>query len=462
MPIERSVDVCQRKFASFNESVSDAWAVDEAAEDCLINSSAAHSSAQSVLQQHATLCNAYRLNGRPHGNSSLCRTRAMQRLAIQKEPLPQSAVTSTNKKIDIQYASLYPKLPELDSGRTYHSRQCPCENLETARQAKIEHVLQKDRLANADVEELKKECWRGISPRLRPSIWRILSGYAVSNARHEQSNLRRKRGQYFDLVEAYFHTRSSDEYRETFRQIQIDIPRMSPLVPLFQQKVVQEMFERILYIWAYRHPASGYVQGINDLVTPFFIVFLSERNGEDIADLDLLSMSDEERNVIEADSYWCVSALLDTIQDNYTFAQPGIQKKVTKLETLVSRVDSALNEHLRKNQVEYLQFAFRWMNNLLMRELPLSATIRLWDTYLCENNGFAEFHLYVCAAFLCYWSKQIQEQHDFQSIMLLIQNLPTQHWGEAQISELTAKAFSLMYTFSGAKSHLSVTSTKPS
>lgn len=59
-------------------------------------------------------------------------------------------------------------------------------------------------------------------------------------------------------------------------QIHIDIPRMSALVKLFQQKTVQEMFERILFIWAIRHPASGYVQGINDLVTPFYVVFLQE------------------------------------------------------------------------------------------------------------------------------------------------------------------------------------------
>jgi TBC1 domain family member 2 len=51
---------------------------------------------------------------------------------------------------------------------------------------------------------------------------------------------------------------------------------MIPLMPIFQQLVVQELFERILFIWAIRHPASGYVQGINDLVTPFFVVFLSE------------------------------------------------------------------------------------------------------------------------------------------------------------------------------------------
>jgi len=51
---------------------------------------------------------------------------------------------------------------------------------------------------------------------------------------------------------------------------------MNPLLPIFQQVVVQELFERILFIWAIRHPASGYVQGINDLVTPFFVVFISE------------------------------------------------------------------------------------------------------------------------------------------------------------------------------------------
>lgn len=42
--------------------------------------------------------------------------------------------------------------------------------------------------------------------------------------------------------------------------------------------------ERVLYVWAIRHPASGYVQGINDLVTPFFEVFLSAYIGEPTRD----------------------------------------------------------------------------------------------------------------------------------------------------------------------------------
>ena len=50
----------------------------------------------------------------------------------------------------------------------------------------------------------------------------------------------------------YFDNKEEDVHKDTFRQIAIDVPRMSPLVGLFQQRMVQEMVERILYIWAIR------------------------------------------------------------------------------------------------------------------------------------------------------------------------------------------------------------------
>lgn len=43
----------------------------------------------------------------------------------------------------------------------------------------------------------------------------------------------------------------------------------------FAGLMMGQSLERVLYVWAIRHPASGYVQGINDLATPFFQVFLS-------------------------------------------------------------------------------------------------------------------------------------------------------------------------------------------
>lgn len=55
-----------------------------------------------------------------------------------------------------------------------------------------------------------------------------------------------------------------------------------------------------------------------------------------------------------------------------------------------------------------------------------------------ENNG-------LCFNTLC---------RKLQGIMLLLQNLPTHSWGDQQICELTADAFSLMALFDGAKNHL--------
>jgi len=96
--------------------------------------------------------------------------------------------------------------------------------------------------------------------------------------------LERKQTDYLNFVRQYYHTRGGDDtHEDTYHQIRIDVPRMSPLIPLFQQPLVQDIFERILYIWAIRHPASGYVQGINDLVTPFFVVFLAEYVAQDVA-----------------------------------------------------------------------------------------------------------------------------------------------------------------------------------
>ena len=53
--------------------------------------------------------------------------------------------------------------------------------------------------------------------------------------------------------------------------------------------------ERILFIWAIRHPASGYVQGMNDLVTPFMLVFLSEhiRYGEKFEKIEMSRIPEE-------------------------------------------------------------------------------------------------------------------------------------------------------------------------
>ncbi|OMO71108.1 hypothetical protein COLO4_28386 [Corchorus olitorius] len=195
------------------------------------------------------------------------------------------------------------------------------------------------------LERLRELAWSGVPPYMRPNVWRLLLGYAPPNSDRREGVLRRKRLEYLDCVAQFYDipdTERSDDEINMLRQIAVDCPRTVPDVTFFQQAQVQKSLERILYTWAIRHPASGYVQGINDLVTPFLVVFLSEYLEGSIDGWSISDLSSENISNIEADCYWCLSKLLDGMQDHYTFAQPGIQRLVFKLKELVRRIDGKL------------------------------------------------------------------------------------------------------------------------
>lgn len=376
------------------------------------------------------------------------------------------------------------------AGPTISRRQSEKEQpiKEDPKYVKLRKLLYEDEVV--DLNQLRTIAWAGIPSEFRPLTWKLLLGYLpVAKSKREEA-LKRKRLEYDHLVNQYYLKRTSDD--DTWRQIHIDIPRMQPLISIFKQKPVQDMFERILYIWSIRHPASGYVQGMNDLVTPFFVTYLSEfipgiSITTDLSPLESFQVESLTREVlqgVEADSFWSFSKLMDSIQNNYTTDQPGIQHLVRMLAKVMSRVDAQLHQHLERHNVQYLQFAFRWMNNLLIREIPLKCIIRLWDTYLSEgavtassspcnslaiggsfstdeagandflanlgNSGTPfsfSFHLYVCAAFLRFWSKNLMMEKDFQGLILHLQNLPTLHWSEKEVRLLLADAYQLKHTF---------------
>lgn len=223
--------------------------------------------------------------------------------------------------------------------------------------------------------------------------WQLLLSYLPTSGERRVATLERKRKEYLDGVKQAFErggststaggrSRGLDE--AIWHQISIDVPRTNPHIELYGYEATQRSLERILYLWAIRHPASGYVQGINDLVTPFWEVFL----GSYITDFDIESGMDPGQlprpvlDAVEADSFWCLTKLLDGIQDHYIVAQPGIQRQVSALRDLTARIDADLAKHLAQEQVEFIQFSFRWMNCLLMREISVKNTIRMWDTYL--------------------------------------------------------------------------------
>ncbi|CEP06884.1 hypothetical protein [Parasitella parasitica] len=128
---------------------------------------------------------------------------------------------------------------------------------------------------------LRSLSWSGIPEEMRMMAWQLLLGYLPCNSSRREITLARKRKEYArgtaGLDQAPWH------------QIHIDIPRTNPGIPLYQYEATQ-------------------------LVTPIFEVFLSAYIDEDPEQYDVGKLDKEILDVIEADSFWCLSKLLDGIQ----------------------------------------------------------------------------------------------------------------------------------------------------
>lgn len=130
----------------------------------------------------------------------------------------------------------------------------------------------------------------------------------------------------------------------------------------------------------------------------------------------------------------------------YTAGQPGIQRCLQQQSDLLASVDSVLSKHFEAEGISMHQFAFRWVNCMLIREVPFQVSIRLWDTYLAEGTRFGDFLPYACCAFLLFWSRQLKKM-DFQNMILLLQRTPTSEWGTKELEIVLSHAHMLRNSF---------------
>ena len=328
---------------------------------------------------------------------------------------------------------------------------------------KIKEICSQDFIS---IEELRNICWKGIpsdDPLIRAECWKILLGLYPLKKELKVSIIKRKKDEYIDMCNLYSNALSNpdevmnEEELKIYRQILKDNPRTMPESSLFQHEKIQFMLTRVLYIWSLRHPASGYVQGFNDLCIPFFIVYFLEKFPEKNIDTilklnenEFKKLSEETLTEIETTIYFSLTKLLDRIQTNYTINQPGITLMIKKMELIIEKVDPKLYDYLKKFEIDYVQFCFRWMNCFLIREFPVKLILRLWDAYFSEEKGFSEFHLYVCACLLLTFSEKLKAMTEFQELIVFLQNLPTSNWRIEDMDMLLAKSYSIKMLYSNS------------
>lgn len=311
-----------------------------------------------------------------------------------------------------------------------------------------------------NLSELQTIAWNGLPHCYRAETWKYLLDYLPLNSENTKMIISKKRQEYKDTCLIYNDLLNdpvknmTDSEMKIYKQIQVDVPRTMTEYKLFTNEITRKMLLRILYVWSKRHPASGYVQGFNDLLTPFIAVCYSEHIKLDMDDLNnnykeeyIFDLSSDVLLSIEADSYWCFKKMMDKIQTNYINGHPGLQHMMKKMENIIEIVDKDMIILFKKYNILFIEFSFRWMNCYLMREFSMKLIFRLWDSYFSVDDAFSCFHLYVCACLLLNFSEKIKKFTEYQEVIYFLQNLPLETWGIYEIEVLLAKAYQIYSLF---------------
>ena len=104
----------------------------------------------------------------------------------------------------------------------------------------------------------------------------------------------------------------------------------------------------------------------------------------DIQNIDIDSLPKEALRHLEADSYWCMTKLLERIQEDYVFSQPGIQRKIKALEDLIKRIDS-----------EWIDIYIRILLNFMIKISSFYAYKKSTSKRLSTVNAIDQSHLIV-------------------------------------------------------------------
>lgn len=89
-----------------------------------------------------------------------------------------------------------------------------------------------------------------------------------------------------------------------------------------------------------------------------------------------------------------------------------------------------------------MDFAYRWISCYLTREFDIYQIIKLWDTYFAEDEGFSQFHCYVCAVLFLKFAPQLKNL-EYQDAMIFLQAVPTQDWTDTDLEMLVSKAYEM-------------------
>ncbi|XVF37644.1 hypothetical protein REPUB_Repub20aG0027300 [Reevesia pubescens] len=147
------------------------------------------------------------------------------------------------------------------------------------------------------------------------------------------------------------------EWLWTLHRIVVDVVRTDSHLEFYEDTRNLARMSDILAVYAWVDPATGYCQGMSDLLSPFVVLF------ED-----------------NADAFWCFEMLIRRMRENFNMEGPtGVMKQLQALWHILKLTDREIFAHLSNIGAESLHFAFPMLLVLFRRELSFSEALCMWE-----------------------------------------------------------------------------------
>ncbi|XP_066599731.1 TBC1 domain family member 15 isoform X1 [Prorops nasuta] len=249
----------------------------------------------------------------------------------------------------------------------------------------------------------------GIAPSLRYELWKFLLNYYPWNSTHTKrlEIKRKKTDEYFSMKLQWkmmtpIQENQFSDYRDRKNLIEKDVNRTDRTHPYYagdNNPHLGQLYD-ILMTYVMYNFDLGYVQGMNDLLSP------------------ILCLMDNE-----VDAFWCFVGFMEKVSTNFEMDQAGMKAQLCQLHTLLTATEPELAHYLNRHDSGNMFFCFRWLLVLFKREFNALDIMKLWEVMWtdlpCKN-----FHLLLCAAILDTEKKTlIENQYGFTEILKHINDL---------------------------------------
>jgi len=236
----------------------------------------------------------------------------------------------------------------------------------------------------------------GVEPEVRKEVWKYLLRYYPwnSTAEERQKIDEAKSAEYLKWkgVWQMFYRDPQCKFTKLERKahaIEKDVLRTDRHIPFYSEEVETHHLKSlhdILLTYCFLNYDLGYVQGMNELLSPIFYVI------ED-----------------EATAFWCFHGLMQSFESNFHRDQNGMHTQLLQLSRVLQTLDPELHAFLAKKDCLNMFFCFRWILIHFKREFSFEQILRLWEV-MWSNQLTPNFHLFIAISILLSCKEDIMKE----------------------------------------------------